>query len=90
MVPPGGGHHGDEGGGLNVTAALNATVFHSVAEWCNKNITGDLYHRYCQEVNGTMSCDSFFTSNEPTIIPGIPGMASGVIHSKHSSRSQGQ
>ena len=49
--------------------------------WCSKNATGDIYARYCTD-NGTSHCDDFFTDNEVRYIPGIPGMASGVIKGK--------
>ena len=52
-----------------------------------KNVTGDIYARYCTD-NGTTVCDSYFTDNEVRYIPGIPGMASGVIKGKGSFTSK--
>ena len=54
----------------------------SSAFWCTANTTGDLYHRYCQEENGTTVCDPYFLNNEVVYKPGIPGMFSGVIKGK--------
>jgi len=59
--------------------------FSSPYSWCNNNVTGDLWHRYCtntSEVADMSSCDSYFIENEARVLDGIPGMASGVIKSK--------
>ena len=61
-------------------------AFNSTHHWCSKNETGDIYARYCTD-NGTTVCDSYFTDNEVRYIPGIPGMASGVIKGKSSFKA---
>lgn len=43
--------------------------------WCTKNESGPIYHNYCSN-NGTY-CDPFFLENNVSIIPGMPGIASG-------------
>ncbi len=74
LIPPGGGDHG--GGHANF----------SDYHWCTKNATGDIYARYCTDngTTGTTVCDEFFTNSEVRYIPGIPGMASGVIKGNYS------
>ena len=47
--------------------------------WCSKDPTGDVYHRYCDD-SGT--CDNYFLDNNVTYKPGIPGITSGVIKGK--------
>lgn len=80
MIPPG-GHEGDTSASHDNMTLFNTTLYSEVADWCNKNLTGDLYHRYCHLINDTMSCDPFYLHNEAQAIPGIPGIASGVIKS---------
>lgn len=48
--------------------------------WCNKNMTGDIWRRYCYNHNSTVSCDEYFDANDVRFIPAIPGISSGVIN----------
>ncbi len=51
------------------------------SSWCNKNVSGDIWHRYCDIYENTSSCN-FFHSSDVQYIAGIPGMTSGVIKRK--------
>ena len=53
--------------------------------WCSKNASGDLAHRYCEMINGSSVCDPYYEQSDIQWIPGIPGMASGIISGKGSS-----
>ena len=54
-------------------------------DWCNKSATtGDIWHRYCTDLNGSEVCDPFFINSELRYIPGIPGITSGVLKSEWS------
>ena len=57
---------------------VNGTVM------CNKNTSGPLTHHYCSEVNSTTVCDPYFLQNEVRYIPGIPGVASGIMKGQNA------
>ena len=48
---------------------------YSDGSWCNKNMSGEIWNRYCNET----TCDSYFLKSETQYLPAIPGIASGVI-----------
>ena len=59
------------------------SAFNDTMSWCNKNITGDVWRRYCNtNSTSTDDCDPYFLQNDVFYKPGIPGMFSGVAKSK--------
>ncbi|XP_067651390.1 solute carrier family 12 member 6-like [Haliotis asinina] len=47
---------------------------------CIKNETGPLFNMFCTEVNSSYtSCDPYFLNNDVRVVPGIPGITSGVF-----------
>ncbi|MED6270369.1 hypothetical protein CHARACLAT_009468 [Characodon lateralis] len=45
----------------------------------NNSVTTDLWNFFCESEYGNATCDEFFTLNNLTEIPAIPGLLSGVI-----------
>mgnify|MGYP000299535455 CR=1 FL=1 len=41
---------------------------------CTKNESGPIYGNYCNNITG---CDPYFLANNVSVIPGMPGVASG-------------
>ena len=57
------------------------STYDNITVWCSKNATtGDIWHRYCINANGTDLCEGHFIKDDISIIPGIPGLASGVVY----------
>lgn len=46
---------------------------------CHKNTTGPLYKLYCGQNSSSEACD-FFTSNNVSKFPAIPGLASNMFY----------
>ena len=80
LIPPG-VHHGVS---HPSTHDINITD-HDPGAWCTANVTGDIYNRYCSDVNGTTQCDDYFLNNEVVYKHAIPGMFSGNFNSELSS-----
>ena len=49
---------------------------------CTKNQSGPLFHKFCEMINNTATCDPFFDASETYTKPGIPGLTSDVFSGK--------
>ncbi|XP_070568852.1 solute carrier family 12 member 4-like isoform X2 [Ptychodera flava] len=47
--------------------------------WCNDNETGPIYDMFCNQADNDSDSCNYFMENSVRHIPGIPGMASGII-----------
>lgn len=60
----------------SAVAYVNGTMY------CSKNNDSNIYAHYCSVgVNETV-CSDYFNEQVTKVIPGIPGIASGVINCK--------
>lgn len=49
----------------------------------NETVTSKLWKNFCSSENSSSAhCDEYFFQNNVTEIPGIPGLASGIIKGK--------
>lgn len=61
------------------------SVYNESQPWCTKNMTGDIWHRYCGNSTTMEECDPYFQQQDIIYKHGMPGMFSDVASSMYLS-----